>query len=730
MAGKALRKDIPIAGDPRDLQVQKASQDVGDVGGRRYPILVNTPPAQRDLSVILEKYFGSRSKSGGGECDVTRLDGQKYRVSFYDEDAQRRVLERKNHLIEFTTSVTVHDVTEIPLLSSAGAIRGHGTSASLERGGLTLTDSPASDKINQIFTAAAVSLRTDITDKTLREKMAEKFPDVAVKVSKDGAQVKGTYKQIGAVYLKQKLRVPEEMPSSRQSEETLPEMKTDHVCVPTALCDYVMEVYQMKVQDMEGQYKVKLVPEPREDGTTYIKFIPQGPGSSVEAAKERFTEKVQTTMTDWSMETVDSSSALLPFSDIKQCLRSQFSNLLVIQEGKKIILRGPKEESVQAKKCLEKGQYEPTYPPRSEPAHPPRPVSISNRDMKTEIPVDARHLDILRKLKHQEICDIEKKYNVMLAEKKEKNGINITFTPVNGSPDLSPHAAHSFITLLQETFFNIKQKVIPVKSDVSQVSVLEEQLHLGGINVIMEYSKGSVVILGQPSHVAFAEEILTGHQKLGRAPAVAPPRGNTEEPMEISDSASSKPKIEEEEDKCPVCLCEIEDKVPFPTCKHVYCRLCLQRLMSHKPMCAICGVTSGEVRGNQPDGTMTCRTSGYNSLPGFPECGTIEISYHFPGGTQKENHPHPGRHYSGTSRTAYLPDNPEGRDILQLLRKAFDQRLIFTVGDSCITGATDTVIWNDISHKTSVTGGSQYFGYPDPHYLKRVRGELKAKGVE
>ncbi|XP_068102378.1 E3 ubiquitin-protein ligase DTX3L-like isoform X2 [Hyperolius riggenbachi] len=475
MAGKALRKDIPIAGDPRDLQVQKASQDVGDVGGRRYPILVNTPPAQRDLSVILEKYFGSRSKSGGGECDVTRLDGLKYRVSFYDEDAQRRVLERKNYLIEFTTSVRVHDVTEIPLLSSAGAIRGRGTSASPTRGGQPPTDRPATDKIHQ----------------------SQGFQEI---------------------------------------------------CITSEICDYVMEIYHTEVADMKKQYKVKIVPQATTEGWMYIKFIPQGPGSSVEAAKERFTEKVQTTMNDWCQETVDSSSVLLPFSDIKQCLISQFSNILVIQEGKKIILRGPKEELVQAKKCLEKGQYEPahpprpepthpprpepthpprpepTHPPRPEPAHPPRPVSISTRDMKTEIPVDARHLDMLKKLKHQEICDIEKKYNVMLAEKKEKNGINITFTPLNGSPDLSPHAAHSFITLLQETFFNIKQKVIPVKSDFSQdqVSVLEEQLNLGGINVIMEYSRGSVVILGQPSHVAFAEEILTGHQKLGRAPAVTP----------------------------------------------------------------------------------------------------------------------------------------------------------------------------------------------------------------
>jgi len=37
-------------------------------------------------------------------------------------------------------------------------------------------------------------------------------------------------------------------------------------------------------------------------------------------------------------------------------------------------------------------------------------------------------------------------------------------------------------------------------------------------------------------------------------------------------------------------------------------------------------------------------------------------------------------------REAYLPDNDEGRKVLRLLRKAFVQRLIFTVGQSTTSG--------------------------------------------
>ncbi len=37
-------------------------------------------------------------------------------------------------------------------------------------------------------------------------------------------------------------------------------------------------------------------------------------------------------------------------------------------------------------------------------------------------------------------------------------------------------------------------------------------------------------------------------------------------------------------------------------------------------------------------------------------------------------------------RVAYLPDDEKGRKVLRLLRRAFQQRLIFTVGRSTTSG--------------------------------------------
>uniref|UniRef100_A0A0E9X963 E3 ubiquitin-protein ligase n=2 Tax=Anguilla anguilla TaxID=7936 RepID=A0A0E9X963_ANGAN len=116
-------------------------------------------------------------------------------------------------------------------------------------------------------------------------------------------------------------------------------------------------------------------------------------------------------------------------------------------------------------------------------------------------------------------------------------------------------------------------------------------------------------------------------------------------------------------------------------------------------------------------------------LPGNDSYGSIVIRYEIPSGIQGEEHPNPGQRYEGTSRTAFLPDSREGKKVLKLLERAFEQRLIFTVGQSSTTGKSNVVTWNDIHHKTNRNGGPVNYGYPDPDYLDRVQDELKAKGI-
>ncbi|KAK7915947.1 hypothetical protein WMY93_011708 [Mugilogobius chulae] len=190
-------------------------------------------------------------------------------------------------------------------------------------------------------------------------------------------------------------------------------------------------------------------------------------------------------------------------------------------------------------------------------------------------------------------------------------------------------------------------------------------------------------------------------------------------------SVSETKKDEKQEETCSLCLNVFIRKTKLD-CKHEFCENCLERFES---MCPICKYVFGLVEGDQPEGTMTWFKS-ISSLPGFERCGFIEITYNIPSGTQTVKHPKPGKHFEGLNVKAYLPDNKEGREVLQLLKRAFDQKLIFTIGTSRSTGGKYMVMWNGIRHKTSTFGGPQNFGYPDPDYLSSVKEELKAKGIK
>lgn len=67
--------------------------------------------------------------------------------------------------------------------------------------------------------------------------------------------------------------------------------------------------------------------------------------------------------------------------------------------------------------------------------------------------------------------------------------------------------------------------------------------------------------------------------------------------------------------------------------------------------------------------------------------------------------------------------------VLKLLIMAWDRRLIFTIGTSSTTGESDTVVWNEIHHKTEFGSNLTGHGYPDHNYVDNVLAELSAQGV-
>lgn len=170
-------------------------------------------------------------------------------------------------------------------------------------------------------------------------------------------------------------------------------------------------------------------------------------------------------------------------------------------------------------------------------------------------------------------------------------------------------------------------------------------------------------------------------------------------------------------------------------CRHAFHLLCLLAMYSNgnkdgSLQCPSCKAIYGEKTGTQPHGRMEvfhCQMP----LPGHEDCGTILIVYNIPHGIQGPEHPNPGKPFTarGFPRQCYLPDNAQGRKVLQLLKVAWKRRLIFTVGTSNTTGESNTVVWNEIHHKTEMDCNATGHGYPDPNYLQNVLAELAAQGV-
>ncbi|OPL33018.1 hypothetical protein AM593_00619, partial [Mytilus galloprovincialis] len=182
--------------------------------------------------------------------------------------------------------------------------------------------------------------------------------------------------------------------------------------------------------------------------------------------------------------------------------------------------------------------------------------------------------------------------------------------------------------------------------------------------------------------------------------------------------------IDREKDTCPVCMEELasSELKQLSRCKHIFCEKCIEKCFIQTPACPVCNMVYGKLTGNQPDGIMIECFQKDIHLTGYKKCGVIKIFYSFLDGkqsflvynleismafiiTELQGHPNPGKVYRGTKRTAYLPDNPEGQKVHRLLRRAFQQRILFTIGSSRTTGKEDVVTWNDVHHKTRTDGG-------------------------
>lgn len=153
--------------------------------------------------------------------------------------------------------------------------------------------------------------------------------------------------------------------------------------------------------------------------------------------------------------------------------------------------------------------------------------------------------------------------------------------------------------------------------------------------------------------------------------------------------------LKPDHDKCCICQFEFENRdyeqelkedkdedIVQLKCGHILHIGCFRGLVGDNRWirCPVCFTIFGVMMGDQPKGQMTWTIQKDTHCDGYPKAGTIVIDYEMSGG--KKN----GVQFYGTSRTAFLPNTPEGNEVLKLLKKAFDRKLIFTIGTSVTTG--------------------------------------------
>ncbi|XP_019911417.2 E3 ubiquitin-protein ligase DTX3L isoform X1 [Esox lucius] len=344
---------------------------------------------------------------------------------------------------------------------------------------------------------------------------------------------------------------------------------------------------------------------------------------------------------------------------------------------------------------------------------------------------------LLMKLAFDEkITAIKRKFGVDFITEMSPGKVKVKTRPTKGVISLESHAIRALMHLYQKAASSAMSCCLLDSTQAKNVKKVLAEIHPQHHCVLEGEPTGPFRLVGLPEHLSRAVREI--EKRLGVSVFKAEDKQRIEYPKDDSFT----PILQQpentgmggatggaEEENCPICMDVFKDKQTL-TCKHGFCKDCLrQAVESMGSICPLCKDVFGMVEGNQPHGKMTHCTIK-TSLPGFPGCGTIIITYSIPDGRQTNKHPNPGQVFIGARRIAYLPDNKEGNEVLSLLKKAFDQKLIFTVGMSRTTGAENSVTWNDIHHKTNTHGGPQNFGYPDPKYLSRVKDELKAKGIK
>ncbi|XP_059394129.1 E3 ubiquitin-protein ligase DTX3L-like isoform X2 [Carassius carassius] len=565
------------------------------------------------------------------------------------------------------------------------------------------------------------------------------------------------------------------VPSETKTAEKHPETSSE-LTVPLYQFWYLHHAYRKEVEKIEKQHGVSMHAEV----SVSFKSTQRSSSDSVSKASEDFQKLVS--------ECVESfSEAIINHNDIdsyavkeaRRNIRSEKRKMMFTMSASDCQFFGPKKftDIIERETTRSENQFKNKSNEMDVDNICPQSRSslvMDTKDLLTQLEMDKVHWDLIKLSYKEQLLQLETKYGVLFHEEKLEKNVFKVHAQSKGDQHiiLESHALRALTHLYQKLASAAVSCELTKPTDQTAVAPIVEKLQQQNYSVVAANEFSPWKLVGLPEHlgpaIADIEKKLQKHvfddkmKKLigysgdiphargirwNQMPEYGPgavggaagdedvnSRGRAQTDSRFNKESEINAKHESkgahvEEETCPICMDSFTDNEKLK-CGHEFCRECIRMSVeSLGPICPVCKEVFGKMEGNQPDGTMKVMKNRL-SLPGYPDCGTIEIHYDIPSGIQMKKHPNPGQYFHGARRHAYLPDNREGQEVLSLLQRAFDQKLIFTVGTSTTSGLKNAVTWNDIHHKTNTHGGPLNYGYPDPDYLKRVKDELKAKGIE
>ncbi|NXH92862.1 DTX3L ligase, partial [Edolisoma coerulescens] len=712
------------------------------------PVLVRLSPAPaagEKALLKLQAYFQSGKRSGGGECNVRAgPEPGTYWVDFFKEQDRKNVESRTKHVLELGTRLL-----EIVILPGEGDLGKGQVTAQASASYDDVAASPALPQQEQrdddghgataeevltrkIFLTVSATLNTSMFTEDQREKITIMCPnlkregnpgmDGSEKLTGDFRDIEKVYHYFEDILAGRDLNhnfSHSECKNGLKDENGLNTEEMNEFPVVTALYEYFSHTRKKEIKELHERFGVCIRTKGHNKDTTLINISSGTSPAALQAASDVFIRTFQETTRGLEQEKVPITNSDTLRETIRK-LNKRFGNLLAKEEGSQLLLRGPRSEILAAKKLLAE---------EGENSHIGKNMKISSEQYKYRngIEVDASVFKLLETILSKEIENINDKFDTLIEIKEISYGQKvIIFRPKPKTCDMSSHATESFINAFQSASAMLREKIIILKLSEDQEKTLNMLLNgkqFEDLHVKFKKNEDKLIISGLPYHLYAAEKhmmdllntedstqtknkaLLSSDLSSQEATGASKNKSNVKQKNNLFSEGQTQAKTEEkEEEMCVICRDRIKNKETLEKCKHAFCKSCIDLALAHKQACPVCNTVCGVLRGNQPEGTMSSKTVPF-SLPGYPSCDTIEINYFMKGGIQTSSHPNPGQYYGPTHRTAYLPANKEGQEILQLLRRAFDQKLIFTVGQSRTTGEQSAITWNDIHHKTATEGG-------------------------